>query len=318
MYRHPKTATSPCSLRLAPGSNSLAGVLYYSIVWLTCTLPEIVAVKNATLSLVLPIRNASAVLATAVQDCVLTVPHYFADYEIIIVDDNSSDDTPAIAHQLAVAHDSVMIISHEQALGYAHALWSGLRHARGDYILSLPVDAGIGISELVRMLPYLDHYELVMGYRLQHSHLWQRPVSAVLVQFVINKLLRLDLRDIGCRFSLLRADMLHRMELGPSEILHAQIYALARHQQVDCVQVALHHQSHAPGERNEEMSMSSLWATMRLWWNLRHAPAPDRALPEPPIQPAHSLRQHQQKLVVGVGVVAAASSVWLLLRRRVI
>ncbi len=271
--------------------------------------------KNATLSLVLPIHGGEANLAAVVQHCLLTVPRCFTDYEIIIVDDGSQDDTRAVAYELAVRHDPVLVIRHPSRRGYARSLIHGFRSARGDYLMSLYAGDQVGVHELVRLLPYLEEHELVQGYRLHQDNGRQR---GGLVQRLINALLSLDMCDPDCRLSIMRADLLDRTGLRHTEplafgaLIHTELYARARRLQAACLQVGVNEhsdsQSNRPARRWSRWMGSSLLDIVRLWLYLPR-PASWKA-------PVHRLRAFGEQIVVGVGLAAIVRGVWLLLRRR--
>jgi hypothetical protein len=268
-------------------------------------------VKNATLSLVLPVYNAADNLATVVQDCLRILPRYFVDYEIIIVDDASRDNTLSAAYALAYTHDPVMVIHHSHRRGYGHALVNGFGNARGDYILSLNVHGPVHILELERMMPYIENYQFISGYRLTPPGSWSNLWSSIL-QYFANRVLTIDLRDINCRFDMLQAHMLEHMKLRMSSaLIHAEIYARATQQGMMCLQVGVQtdttRKTPSPAERWP--GLRTLWELIWLWQNL-HSSAPAEV--------ARQRRRSfwQPRLIWAMGLVAVARGAWMLLRRR--
>ncbi|NJK78836.1 MAG: glycosyltransferase family 2 protein [Chloroflexaceae bacterium] len=191
---------------------------------------------DATLSLVLPVRDAAPVLAPVVRDCLRLVPRHFTDCELIIVDDGSRDTTLEVARQLAIQHDPVLVLQQPAPRGYGRALRYGLQSARGDYLLALHSDGGVHIGELARLLPYIEQHRLLTGYRLQ-----QPPRSDRVLQGLVTQLISPDLRDPACLFMLLHASLLR--ELPPltatGMLIHTELYARARQQQHPCIQVGV-------------------------------------------------------------------------------
>lgn len=269
------------------------------------------SVNDTTISLVLPTYNDAAHLMTVVQECLTVLPHYFADFEIIIVDDGSQDTTSDSVDYLAATYDPVMVIHHPRAHGYGSALTKGLRSARGDYVLCTDARSQISIGEVARLMPFIKDYAVVAGYRLPRRGA-QRARSSVL-QRLINRLFALDLRDIGCRFSIFRADVLHTMQLeAQTALILVEMYARAGQQASARIQVGVQHYQRTdtlPGDRYTHIGLRSLWEALWLRTRLRGVPP----------APAASLRPlWQQKATLGAGVAAVAGGIWLLLRRRVL
>ncbi len=280
--------------------------------------------KHATLSLVLPVYNSMADLAAIVQDCLLILPQYFADYEIIVVDDSSQDGTLGVAQQLAAAHDPVMVLRHPHMRGYASSLINGLRVARGDYILALSPDSRVSIGELARMIPYLEQHDIVMSYRSQRHPPWRQRLIENLLHRLINNLLGLNVRDVGCRFSLLRADAVNYRELLTSGMLaHVELYARACRRRLACIQVGVYEYAHddeARRKRYAEPDFSTIHEIVKLWRHLRRVPPAPASGPVPTLAAGEASVQSQafwqQKLLWGLGLAVAARSVWMLVRRR--
>jgi glycosyltransferase involved in cell wall biosynthesis len=260
-------------------------------------------VQQTTLSVILPVYNAAGYLAQVVQDCLLIVPQHVAEYELIIVDDASRDETAAIAYQLAAAHEPVMVLRHTHRRGYGRALAHGLRNARGDYLLTLDSAGTISISELTRLLPYMPHYDLIQGYRLQQwARAWRMPLLALLRRWA-NWQLQTDLHDLDCRFSLLRARALATMPLASAgPLLHSEIYARARQQQASSIQVGVNE-----GRPRRKRAVGS-WPTPMAFWHVLALRRRVRAHVGGNAWPS--------RVALGIGLVALLRGAWQLLRRR--
>jgi glycosyltransferase involved in cell wall biosynthesis len=257
-------------------------------------------------------------LATVVQDCLLVIPRYFEDYEIIIIDDGSIDATLRTAHQLASQHDPVMVMRHPRRLGYARSLIDGWSSARGDYVLALDVGSYISIGELARMVPYLDQHDLVTAYRLHRRLPWQQRLRDTLVHTMGSGLLGLPLRDMNARCMLVRADIFDVRHLrAPDDLVHTEIYARASRQRVPYIQIGVH--NYMPDESAStatplRMHMRSLRQIFSLWWQLRNVrPQAATETEQAASEPAHIF--WMERVAWGLGLAAVARSVWMLMRR---
>lgn len=90
---------------------------------------------NLTLSIVLPVCDAEQYLAAQVNELLETLPEVAERFEVVVVDDGSSDDTAHIADELATCFPQVRVITHPFHLGLAEAVQTGLDNARYETVL---------------------------------------------------------------------------------------------------------------------------------------------------------------------------------------
>jgi hypothetical protein len=283
------------------------------------------SVNTPPLSVILPVHNAAASLVPTIQDCLDTVPRHFPDYEIIIVDDGSSDMTPAIADNLAANYAPIMVVHHLNMQGYGRALLSGVSAARGCYILLLDVEGAIHPRELAQCMPYLGRYDIITGYRASRGEHQTAPrtMSDALVTTVINSLLRLDLREAGCHFDLFRAEVLHAMRLkSHTALICLEIYQQARQRGASHIQVDLPAAPQRPRAAHAStyarIGAHTLLEVPWVWGNVRTSP-PAGPVPPPlaadaPDNPPRTRLLH--RFFLWVSLIAALRGIWMLLRRR--
>lgn len=89
---------------------------------------------NQSLSIVLPVHNVEATLARQVQDLLDTLTDWRARFEIVIVDDGSTDQTPECARDLAREFPQLRVLRHSRRLGSGAAIHAGLKHSLGDVV----------------------------------------------------------------------------------------------------------------------------------------------------------------------------------------
>ncbi|MGQ0803336.1 MAG: glycosyltransferase family 2 protein [Actinomycetota bacterium] len=157
------------------------------------------------LSAFFPAHDEAANLEATV-DAALTVLKGLAlrEFDVIVVDDGSTDGTSAIADELAERHDSVRVIHHDTNRGYGAALQSGLTAARLEWIFYSDSDCQFDLSELALLLPFAEENDAVIGYRANRSEGVVRKVNQFLWTRVVRALVGLNVRDVDCAFKLLR------------------------------------------------------------------------------------------------------------------
>ncbi len=262
--------------------------------------------NGSSLSLVLPVKDDAANLRHLVLECLAVVPRYFADFELIIVIDGPYPATLAVVEDLLADYEPVMLIHLPRERGYGVALAGGWQAARGDYILCMDTGGEVSITDLGRMLPYLQSNDVVLGYFMQRQHsLMDRSVDRMLTR-LLNLVFALDLHDISCRFAIFRGDLLRRMPtVSRGSLVLVELFVRARELGVRRVQVGV---NHAFRSADAGIIPPSLLDVVRLrlrirWGRPIHDPAPDwRPL-------------WRRRVMQSVGLFAASGSAWIFVRR---
>src|SRR5262249_14749411 len=161
-----------------------------------------------SLSLVIPAYNEAAVIQQAIVEAELALTRLGGDYEILVVDDGSRDDTAAKVTEMLAARPRVRLLRHAHNRGYGAALRTGFEAARFDQVAFTDADCQFDLSELGSLLPLAEQYPLVVGYRLHR----QDPPFRRFVSWGYNRVVRLLLgtgvRDCDCALKVFRKDSL--------------------------------------------------------------------------------------------------------------
>jgi glycosyltransferase involved in cell wall biosynthesis len=130
------------------------------------------------------------------------IPKISTDYEIIIVDDGSTDATAELALQLAVDHPQIRVIRHKENKGYGAALRTGFENSSKDIIFFTDSDNQFDISEMTKLLPYIRDYDIVTGFRIQRRDNIVRKINEYGFNRLIRLLFGLKIRDLNCAFKM--------------------------------------------------------------------------------------------------------------------
>jgi glycosyltransferase involved in cell wall biosynthesis len=170
-----------------------------------------------SISVFLPVFNDQATIGDLVKDALSVLPSFTDDYEVILVDDGSTDDSGAIADELARASAYVKVIHHAYNQGYGAALRTGFQNATGDLIFYTDGDGQYDVLELALLIPLMtDGVDVVNGYKIKRQDNRYRRASGAVYNSLARFLFRLPIRDVDCDFRLIRRSAMERILLGKS------------------------------------------------------------------------------------------------------
>jgi glycosyltransferase involved in cell wall biosynthesis len=158
--------------------------------------------KSVSLSAVLPAYNEEENIRKTVLLAVSYLEDRLDNYEVIVVNDGSSDKTGEIASELAHSNPKVSLVNHPKNQGYGAALRSGFEKASLDYIFLMDSDGQFDIRELDRFLPFLEDSVALIGYREKRADPFMRILNAWLYHVYIWFIFGLKVRDIDCAFKI--------------------------------------------------------------------------------------------------------------------
>ena len=161
-----------------------------------------------------PAYNDAGTIASLVIQAVQVASRLTADFEVLVINDGSTDATGAIAEELSRSYPQVRVIHHPKNRGYGGALRTGFASARKPLIAYTDGDAQYDPSELEglwrRLTPDLD---MVTGYKISRSDPFHRVVIGRLYHHTVRLMFRLRVRDVDCDFRLMRREIFDRVQL---------------------------------------------------------------------------------------------------------
>ena len=161
-----------------------------------------------------PSASGKGTIASLVILAVQVAATLTPDFEVIVVNDGSTDSTKAILDDLVRTYPNVRAIHHPQNRGYGAALRTGFGAATKDLIAYTDGDAQYDPAELPmlwnRLTPDAD---LVNGYKISRSDPWHRIVIGRVYHHAVRVLFRLRVRDVDCDFRLMRREIFDRVKL---------------------------------------------------------------------------------------------------------
>jgi glycosyltransferase involved in cell wall biosynthesis len=194
--------------------------------------------EQASLSLVLPAHDEAANIAEVISGARRVLERVTAEFEIVVVDDGSRDQTAAIS----AAFPEVRLVRHERNLGYGAALRSGFRAARMPWVAFMDSDLQFDPEDLVRLLDARDRVDIVAGYRSPRQDPWSRRLLGSAWTALVRLVFGIRVRDVDCALKLFRKSVLDALPLESNgAFINAEILVRARAKGFRMVQLPVRH-----------------------------------------------------------------------------
>jgi dolichol-phosphate mannosyltransferase len=201
------------------------------------------------LSVVVPVYNEESSIKQLVLDLGRDVVPLVADVEVIVIDDASTDGTPAILAELADGRPWLQVRRADRNAGHGPSVVRGLEEASGDWIFQLDSDGQFVVAEIDRLWSRRETADIVLGIRAARRDPGHRLALSRFVRLVVSALVGRHVRDANIPFRLFRAALwadvrpfLPRPALAPSILV--AVGAVARGWRIVEVPV-----THLPRER---------------------------------------------------------------------
>lgn len=162
------------------------------------------------------------------------------DYEIIYVDDGSTDDT--VKNLRAIPHPTLKVVEFRKNYGQSLALMAGIDYATGDYIITMDGDLQNDPSDIPMMLKTLEEgdWDLVVGLRKKRQDgMFLRKIPSNIANWIIRTTSGVKMKDYGCALKVFRADI--AKDMGLYGELHRFIPVLASLEGARITQVDVKH-----------------------------------------------------------------------------
>lgn len=196
------------------------------------------------ISIVLPAFNEEANIEQMVKDCLSYLKKLKDDYEIIIVNDGSQDNTGQTARKISKRNPKVRLISYAKNRGYAQALKTGFLAAKYNYVFFTDSDRQFRLDALDIMFPIAKTgvVDLVIGYRLKRKDNSLRKLLSWGYNTLASFLFDLNVKDIDCAFKLFRKDIFKKIKIeSKSFFFNTEILAKARLFNFNIIEVGVPH-----------------------------------------------------------------------------
>jgi len=168
--------------------------------------------KKVKLSIVFPALNEEKNITKSISSAVkFAAP--LGEYEVIVVDDGSTDSTRAEVLKYKGENNCIHLISHKKNRGYGAAVWDGLKAAKGDLIFFTDSDMQFKINELKKFINTINDCDVVIGFRKKRSEGFSRKLNMLAWRSLARVFLSLKFKDIDCAFKLFKSKVIKKIKV---------------------------------------------------------------------------------------------------------
>ena len=198
------------------------------------------------LSVVIPVRNEAASLRELYAQLSRELGVLGRTYELIIVDDGSTDESFEILAELHALDPVVRVIRFRRNFGQTAAFAAGFDKARGRYIVTMDGDLQNDPAEIPRLVDLLKDWDAVCGVRTRRQDNWWKRASSRIANNFRNWVTGDDIVDTGCTLKAFRRECLERLELHQG--MHRFLPTLLRMRGYRVTQVPVGHHPRLRGK----------------------------------------------------------------------
>jgi glycosyltransferase involved in cell wall biosynthesis len=205
---------------------------------------------NESLAVILPIFNEEKVIRETISNSIVFCRNKIDDFEIIAVDDGSTDSTLELLYEQQHIYPELKIISHERNRGYGCAIRSGVNCVKKEWILIMDADGQFHIDDFEKYWQHRNGYDCIVGYRENRQDNLYRIILGKIGNLISNVVLRKKIIDINCGFKLFKAQILQGMKLkSTGGIINFEImHNLFKDSRIRFTQVPTKHYSRKKGK----------------------------------------------------------------------
>lgn len=231
------------------------------------------AQKLKSISIFFPCYNDNATIASLVVMAFKVAMHVAEDYEVLVIDDGSGDNSREVLEELKNIFPKLRVIYHDRNLGYGAALKTGFREAKKEFIFYTDGDAQYDVRELHSLVSILtDDIYIVNGFKLKRLDPVYRVIIGKIYNSAVKFMFGLKIKDVDCDFRLMRSEIFKKIELkSNSGIICVELIKKIQDAGFNFAQTGVSHYFRAYGKSqffNFLRLIVVFLDIIRLWFNL--------------------------------------------------
>ena len=198
------------------------------------------------ISVVVPLLNEERSLETLYAEIVAALEQEGHDFEVVFVDDGSTDESLSTLGRLHEEQSNVVVVHLRRNFGKAAALQAGFLEARGDIVVTIDADLQDDPGEIPKLLAKLEEgFDLVSGWKTRRNDPFPRRLFSRIFNWVTGVISGVHLHDVNCGLKAYRAEVLKGMRIYGE--LHRFIPVLAAYRGYRVAEIPVNHRARRHG-----------------------------------------------------------------------
>ncbi len=232
------------------------------------------------LSVVVPVFNEQENIALLIERTLAALSREHLQWELIIVDDGSTDDTAVVARDcIAKCKDPICLVEFQRNFGQTAAMQAGIDEAKGEFIATLDGDLQNDPNDIVPMLNELKSkdLDLLVGWRKNRKDAWiMRKVPSLIANRLIGRVTGVKLHDYGCSLKVYRASIIKQITLFGEmhRYIPAWVAAIAPTSRIGEIEVTHHPRAHGKSKYGISRSVRVILDLLAVSFFMRYRARP--------------------------------------------
>lgn len=228
-----------------------------------------------SLSVFFPALNEEKNIANTVNNALSVLKNLgLKNYEVMVVDDGSTDQTVKRVEDLIKRDSHIGLVSHPKNLGYGEALKTGFKNSQYPWVAFMDSDGQFNFSEISRFIEKSDQADFILGYRINRADSLTRIIGNWVWIMTARALFNFPPRDYSCGFKFIKKEAFEKtlpLEAG-EKVTQIEMLVKAKRLGVKIAEVGVNHYPRKFGQptgANLKVVLKSYIDLLKLWWKIR-------------------------------------------------
>lgn len=164
-------------------------------------------------SVVIPLKDEEENIIDLVNELEVTMVALNAPWELICIDDGSTDKTSLILNSLVERKPFVRVLTFSQNYGQSSAFDAGFKAAQGEFVITMDGDRQNDPADIPKLIEALPESDLVCGHRVNRQDPWSKKITSRLANKIRNRLCQDHVHDTGCSLKIYRTACLRHIKM---------------------------------------------------------------------------------------------------------